>query len=570
MAGGKETPRQKMIGMMYLVLTALLALNVSKQIVSAFITINNKLDKSAEILDIKSSDAYGEIDKKRAAIVALDGDVSEIDFWQQKAAQLKDETTNLVDFLLGESNEMIESSEGEDWIEEKDENGRILSLKSLDEIQGMDNYDIPTNLFVGSNPQKPNERGYKLIETIHKYRNRVTELMGNYEKAGVKYTFEAPESIDGLAEALKTANEEDTTEIRQMYQSLTIPEQIYAHGEDKLLPWQSVTFDHAPIVAAAAMFTSLKLDIKNAEAMAAKYMVDKIDAPIFDFNKIDPMPIAPTSYINQGDSLPFKVMIAAYDTNDIAPLKWGMDTDTLAENWKETEGGFYLSGNQPGPHKVKGVIGVMERGQRKWKPWEFNYTVGQPMGVVAQPKMRILYWGYDNEVEATASGFPSERVKMRGNGCSIVKEGNRYLAKVQRGTRSASIDVIASNEDGSTVNLGRYEFKCAPLPDPDVKVNGVEDGSEISYTQARNLKQVTTGYGPDILLTDANFKIKGGELIIPEIPGPDGKILPGGRIDDKGQRSLTQSKGKYVTFEIEYEDPSGKKDKKSITVKVKN
>ena len=64
MSGGKETPRQKMIGMMYLVLTALLALNVSKQIIAAFVTINDKIDYSAEIINQKNHGVYQGFNKK--------------------------------------------------------------------------------------------------------------------------------------------------------------------------------------------------------------------------------------------------------------------------------------------------------------------------------------------------------------------------------------------------------------------------------------------------------------------------------------------------------------------------
>ena len=83
---------------------------------------------------------------------------------------------------------------------------------------------------------------------------------------------------------------------------------------DGEMPWPSVMFDHAPIVAAAAMLTSLKLDIKNAESVASEYMLSKVEAPSFNFNKIEPLAFARTGYINQGDSLDLSVMIAAYDS----------------------------------------------------------------------------------------------------------------------------------------------------------------------------------------------------------------------------------------------------------------
>lgn len=215
MAGGKESPRQKMIGMMYLVLTALLALNVSKQIVAAFITLNNKLDASAEIIQANAIDSYGKIDKKKAGIVALNGDLSELTIWEDKAFSLKEETASLVGFLLSECNDMIKESEGVDWIDDKDTNGNITKLRSLSEIEGMDNYDIPTSMFVGGNPNEPNKRGVEIVNRIHQFRNLVCEIMGNYSSKKMKFTFKAPNEAKDLPAALSTANAVDTASITQ-------------------------------------------------------------------------------------------------------------------------------------------------------------------------------------------------------------------------------------------------------------------------------------------------------------------------------------------------------------------
>ena len=100
MAGGKETPRQKMIGMMYLVLTALLALNVTKEVVNAFVTINDKLDASASIINDKVQDDYNTFEQKKMSILAKKGDMQLYTVWKDKADVLGDEANKLVGFLL--------------------------------------------------------------------------------------------------------------------------------------------------------------------------------------------------------------------------------------------------------------------------------------------------------------------------------------------------------------------------------------------------------------------------------------------------------------------------------------
>ncbi len=557
MAGGKETPRQKMIGMMYLVLTALLALNVSKEVIAAFVTINDKLDASSATIHKKSDVAYEGFDKKKAGILLTKGDLTEFNKWHEKANQLKKETESIVGFILSECNEMIKTAEGEDWIEEKNEDGKITKLKPLMQIKNMDNYDIPTNFFVGTNPEKPKKRGLDLREKIHEYRDKVSTLLATYTQGNKSYSFIPPKSVNNLESALSSVNPEDKNSLYQFYMTLTLPDQLPAHQDGvELLPWASATFDHAPIVAAASLLNSMKLDIKNAESMAADYLLSKVNAPAFDFNKIEPMAFAPSSYINTGDSLSLNVMVAAYDSNAVTKIRYGIDEDTLVERWKETTGKLSLNSKVAGQHRVKGAIGVRERGETVWRPWDFNYTVGQPMGVVALPKMRILYKKYDNEVEGTASGFPSERVSLSGSGCTLRREGGKWFATPNRGIRTASISVIGTNEDGSKTNLGSYDFEVRRRPSPSLYLGGIENGMTPGLPTVTVQRVASVRYDNSVTLTGISFSIIKGSVSVDGLQ-TKGKVLRGGRLDQDALRILRQSRGRTVTISVKYVDNKG-------------
>jgi gliding motility-associated protein GldM len=217
MAGGKETPRQKMIGMMYLVLTALLALNVSKQIVAAFITLNDKIDRSATSLDTRIDATYTLFDQKGATLRAEQSDLRIFELWNSKAENLKKSSSELVSFLLSECNEMIKVAEGKDWIEMKDESGNITKLKSLDEIENMDDYDIPTNMFVGGNPSAPNGRGVEIVTRIHQFRNEVANAMGTYYDGDNLGSFKRLKNWKNFHKPLK----QRILMIRQAYRNFT-------------------------------------------------------------------------------------------------------------------------------------------------------------------------------------------------------------------------------------------------------------------------------------------------------------------------------------------------------------
>ena len=188
MAGGKETPRQKMIGMMYLVLTALLALNVSKQVIAAFITLNDKVEVSTGAIESKNGAIYQGFQAKILALKTTGGDVEDIKKWQDNALEVKKEADIAVDFLLNLANGMIGEAEGgKDWIDhdhdvEIDGKKYATTLKSLNGIQNFDNYDIPTNRFVGSDRSNPNELGTSIRTTLLKYRDYLVTKIGNYSE----------------------------------------------------------------------------------------------------------------------------------------------------------------------------------------------------------------------------------------------------------------------------------------------------------------------------------------------------------------------------------------------------
>ncbi|MFK8044539.1 MAG: hypothetical protein AB8B72_03535 [Crocinitomicaceae bacterium] len=569
MAGGKETPRQKMIGMMYLVLTALLALNVSKEVIAAFVTINDKLDRSAVIINEGNLSNYDSFEKKLTTAKSLKQDTKNVIFWQNKAETVSDSTKVLVDYLLRECNAMLKEAEKVEWYtdENVDGKGRLHSLKPLGDVQNMDNYDIPTNFFIGPDPKMPDPRGLAFPKRIISYRNSVAQILGTYTDPGdpkKKYSLTVPEDLKDLSLAMNACNPDDTAMIASFIRSLDIKENITrkVHGEEEVMPWPSVMFDHAPIVAAAAMITALKLDVKNAESIATGFMLSKVDIQEFNFNKIEPLAFASTGYINQGDSLNLRVMIAAYDSTEIPKVSWAQDADTANPSaWKPggtADGSIALRGDKPGAHKIKGVIYIKQRGVDVPKPWSFDYQVGQPMGVVALPEMRVLYRGYKNIVEGTASGFPADRVSLSGSGCSLSKSGKNWVATVGSGVREATISVIGKKPGGGSANLGSFKFKVKKLPAPTVYLGGITNGQTpgLGSVKANANSRLTCRYDESVPLQGVSFKIVKGTVTVDGIMRK-GKIGGGGSLNGDAKKILAQSKGKQVTMLVTYRGPDG-------------
>jgi hypothetical protein len=251
-------------------------------------------------------------------------------------------------------------------------------------------------------------------------------------------------------------------------------------------------------------------------------------------------------------------------------ITYGFDADTLNPNeWDKTDGVIGIKAKQPGKHKIKGNIYVQQKGELVAKPWEFDYTVGTPMGIVSQPNMRVLYWGDPNLVEGTASGFPADKVSLKGSNCTLTSKGNgKYEVRVNNRVRNATISVIAQKNDGTSVNLGTFPFICKPTPNAVISLSGIKNGDVVSYQKASNANKVNGLLDPAVPLTNVKYVIKKGTLKVDGLPGT-GHILNNGILDARTKQLLKMSKGKSVFVIVDYMPPEGGDKKGSINFKVR-
>ncbi len=546
MGGGKETPRQKMIGMMYLVLLALLAMNVSKSIIQAFITLNSKMEASVEPVLVYNAGMTDELENKIAALVTVKADPAAIanakmhkvtmdtinsltkNMWNQ----LIEANYNLLVESVGEASlDGMTGDEGEKIVMKSppDERG-YMHLHDLNHFTKKDDYDTPTRLFVGSDHNNIAEAGKAIVDGLLSYRNKLCTAIANYtvdneDPAKVKkYDFDVSgipspkflssdedrktfrEDVEKYIES-QHVNTADKEVLRDIIVRLTIPEAVMNHGEE--YPWIAAQFDHAPIVAATAVFTSLRSDIVGVETLASQTILGRVKAPNFSFNKIEPLAFASSSYINQGDSIGLKVMMAAYDSTEDMKLRYWVD-DTAQIKLPVTQrdpelmttyngkasSKITFQGSAPGDHFITGEIAVKEKGVEKWKPWDFHYSVGSPSAAVSAADLQVLYKGWKNKIKIAAAGYSSEKVTVSCSGCSISssadKDGN-YTATVTRG-KEAFITVSAVDDNGKKVELAKERFRIFNLPPPTAYFGG-KAGGKMSKLDALQIPILTANLG---------------------------------------------------------------------------
>jgi hypothetical protein len=253
-------------------------------------------------------------------------------------------------------------------------------------------------------------------------------------------------------------------------------------------------------------------------------------------------------------------MVAAYDSTEIVQVRYGINEDTLPDRWKTVNGAVSLNADKPGNYRVKGQIGVKERGEISWKNWSYNYKVGEPTATISLPGMNVLYRDYDNEVIGGATGYSSMRIVARKNatlqqlnGKTIAKPGN---------DRETILAVQGIAEDGSTAELGTFTFRVKNLPAPKIRLGAVWEENAISKGQITVTNKIFSSYTPDDPI-DMTYEIVSYEVKVDGAPRPI--KANGSTVSNDVKRLMRQATpGSKITLTVMVKNPKSGKTRKRI------
>ncbi len=468
MAGGKETPRQKMIGMMYLVLTALLAMNVSKEVLDSFVLVDMGLRKTESTLDSKNNDTMGAFAAKSAA------NPEKTKPFKDAADEVVARSTELLEYIeelkartmsVSHNANALKFGEG---FEEYMVDGETVSLDAVDEngdaiITKKDENQENTSLLVGGAPEAPKETEWSAHELklkLEAYRDYLKSIKFK-EVTGKQW--EVP---PGLLSAIdKIFTYEDSEEA------------------DKIVKWETKNFFHNPLAAVIPVMTKLQVDVQNAQADMLSALLGGIEGKSYKFTNLVPLVVPQTSYILQGDTFRADVLLAAYDgTNPpkfyIDDKKWdGQDSTELTDVTDEMRldvgsnglGELKIASNQVGlgEHQFKGkIVYSGPSGDEDYSFYVPKFTVASPALVISPVKMNVFYRGLPNPVEISVPGVPADKLRPSiSSGHSLTKDANGWVVKPGKGNE-AVITVSAEMPDGSVVNMGKKDFRVKRIPDP--------------------------------------------------------------------------------------------------------
>lgn len=452
MGHGKESPRQKMIGMMYLVLTALLALNVSKDAVEAFKLVDKSLTKTTENFTIKNNMIYQEFDQAASENPQKAGP------WKNIAYEVKERANEMFDYIQELKIEILIKAEGEDS-EVFTEDGGL----DVDHIKKIDENNIPSEILVGSDQ---NGKAFDMKAAMEEYRTFLLDVIGNKDIA----------ATNSIQASLDT-------------------EDPIIKGEKVL--WVNHMFQLSPLIAAITLLSKLQSDIRNTEAETLNFLYRQIDAGSFKFNSLIQTVITNSNYIIRGNEYKAEVFIAATDTTQQPEVLVGkFETIVGANGIKEYRmiGSDYetLTVDERGRGIYKRKPTVL--GEKTWGglirmrapdgniisyPFEEQYTVAPPNVVISPTAMNVFYVGLDNPVDISVSGGENVTATMT-NG--TIKKGTTkdfrgsFIANPRTPGTMSNVTVTAV-VNGVKRSFPPMEFRVQIVPPPVAKIAGKNSGA---------------------------------------------------------------------------------------------
>ncbi|MEB2784595.1 gliding motility protein GldM [Algoriphagus persicinus] len=511
MAGAKETPRQRMIGMMYLVLTALLALQVSNQILQKFVLINDGMERTSRNFINKNEKTVESI----AYTVEQQGN-KEVDVPKVAAAQqIRTATAEVTDYLEEIKKDLILQSNA------KNDEGNFVNAS-------LKNTEITGNIFVNKG------KGEEMKARLNAYPTKITEILSSV----------------GLGDLTFDAIAKDAKDI-----------ELFANDrEARNMSFEKLNFVKSPVGAVIALISQYQNEVLNIESESLTAVQNTIGSFFFKADVTEARIAALSNVVAAGTKFEADMFIASSSTSaaptmtidgravTVDPKGFGKIEFTVTPATEYDERGLAR-------RIINGEIITNIGGEDKVLPVEYEYFVAQPVIKVSSEVVNQLYADCANEllieVPALGNTYSPEFTVTNGQSIKGSKPGQLTIVP----GASGKVDIGVSS-GGNKIGNVDYEIKPVPLPS---LVPVTSNGSEIDLSQAQaiaslmGLKMLAKAE-PTFARTmskDASFDVTGGEmrLLRNEVPRQTVQISNGNSL---AMRSLLESArtGDVVVFEI--------------------
>jgi gliding motility-associated protein GldM len=555
MAGAKETPRQKMIGMMYLVLTCLLALNVSKEVLQGFVTINENIETTNSNFSNNTSLMLKAFDD------AIKNGHPEVKGYYEKAKLACTKTQKTYDYI-----EILKQQ-----VKQYTEAVSCADTMRLANIEKLDDYDKPTFFLLGDDEAKPKTGTYSANELRNEVNGLASEL---------NLLINTMTEKDGLK-----LPEEDAKVLREQIKLFT-PTDNYFNKEGERITWETRNFYHMPLAAVITNLSKIQSDIRNIEAELVNKFASASGKLSINFNSYQARIVPTSQYVQTGNNYEADVFLSATSTefkDDNIQFILG-DVDTTSGNLmpgaevlpiKAGNGKIAIPAVAIGKKEIKGWIKFKNgMGKFQYFPYQNEYVVANSAVAVSADKMNVLYIGADNDLSISAAGIAPTEMVVVGSGCGINLKNTgsgKYIAKVST-TGTCSINVYERTANGNKLHGAPKLFKVKKFPTPPVKLLGRPCYGTIDIPASE--VKLLSSIGVDLSMFDFNVPFKiikyNISLALNNKLG-DSKTINGNNLNGVFASELSKiKKGDKVYIEdIVVMGPDGQRNMGNVKINVK-
>jgi gliding motility-associated protein GldM len=501
MAGGKETPRQKMIGLMYLVLTAMLALNVSKAILKGYLSINDSVEQSKKNMMENNQRVY------EAFKATINGNKAAEPYYNE-ALKIQKDIVSMYKYIDDVKGNMMRAVGG--FEESVKVLGDTINLRHEPWLPIIDNYDVPTQILIGSDEHNPNTGPLSAAELKKKLEELHDKLVKQLDQM---------QKTDGL-HLLKDDYENLKKKI-----GIIKPVASGFVEDGVTFTWEMDQVDHLPMSAVFVNLNKLQADLKNVEAEVLQVFSSASGKLAIKFDNIYAKVIAPSSYIQAGQPYQAEIFLAATNSKigagDMEVLM-GVDSAAAAGGSKGNSipiesgmGKYQVGTGAPGDQTYQGVIKYKKPdGTWAYYPFKGEYKVAKSAVSVAAEQMNVFYRGVTNPVSAGAAGIsPADiQISATGAGVKFVPRGEpgKYDFTFT-GTGTCQVTVSAKTKDGVKAQGPPVSFRVKPLPKPEAKIGGKYAPDEMKKGDLSTVGAI--GAGANGFDFQANYIVQSYEVI---------------------------------------------------------
>ena len=467
MGGAKncpETPRQKMIGMMYLVLTAMLALNVSTDILNGFTMVDDSLHNSVDAANSRNSKMYRDFEE------ATQQNPEKMQDWYNRALELGHRADSLYNYIQGFKEQIVVLADGQKAVDERIAAG----IDPTREIQGKDNRDVAGQYAIVEG------NGAILRDVIAMYRDYIIELA------------------------------EHKPELANEFKNIFACDKMWNEHIKDSVAWEVGMFDGMPVCACITVLTKMQSDIRTTESEMIFYLMDQTDAGDLRVNKLNAYVIPKSDYVIQGAKYTAQIILAAIDSTQ--------KPEYYINGQRINDQGIYeVVASGLGVKTYNGQIAFPDpaTGEMQYLPFQSEYVVSEPSVTISNTDLNIMYRGYDNPFSISVPGVSNDKLKVDvSGGASVTQKNGLWIIKPNDQAKTITVKVMADME-GTMHNMGERAYRVKALPKPGAYFksgeNEYQEGNISRGALLNSNATIIASYGPDGLL-DLPFTITSFKL----------------------------------------------------------